>query len=76
MPQLTIYVDARTIERVGAAAKAAHCSVSRWVRDTLVDAIERGWPPGYFDLFGSLAETDFERPEQPALDHDHKRKSI
>jgi len=28
---------------------------------------ERGWPPGYFDLAGSIDDETFVRPPQPAM---------
>jgi hypothetical protein len=28
---------------------------------------DKGWPPGYFDLFGSIDEETFVRPPQPPL---------
>jgi len=30
-------------------------------------AAGRGWPPGYFDLFGSVDDETFVRPPQPEL---------
>ena len=27
----------------------------------------RGWPPGYFDLFGSVDDETFVRPPQPEM---------
>lgn len=28
---------------------------------------DQGWPPGYFDLFGSIDDDTFVRPPQPPL---------
>lgn len=28
---------------------------------------DKGWPPGYFDLFGSIDDETFVRPPQPPL---------
>jgi len=65
MGQTTIYLDDHTAKRVEEAARAAGASVSSWIRSKLDEAIKRAWPPGYFDVFGSLENTDLERPPQP-----------
>jgi hypothetical protein len=39
-------------------------------------AAERGWPPGYFDLAGSVDDDSFDRPPQGELpgpvEHDYR----
>lgn len=37
---------------------------SRWVTQKLAQALEE-WPEGYFQVLGSLADSDLERPAQP-----------
>jgi hypothetical protein len=76
MAQLTIYVDARTRDKIHAAARRANESVSTWVKDRLERAIAREWPAGYFELFGSLADTDLERPAQPSPGDDRAREPL
>jgi hypothetical protein len=66
MAQITIYVDERTRRQIARAAKAARVSVSTWVRDKLAKAVREEWPPGYFDLFGSLRDAPIKPP--PELD--------
>jgi hypothetical protein len=70
MAQLTIYLDEDTVRRVERAAKQSGSSVSAWVKERLTDALDDRWPPGFFDLFGTLRDQDLERPAQldPALD--------
>jgi len=76
MGQLTIYIDDETRERVERAAREADVSVSNWVRDRIEHALEDRWSEDYFELFGSLAEEDIERPEQPPSDRDRKREQL
>ena len=76
MPQLSLYVDADLLKKIESAAKMADTSISRWVRDSLVGAMSETWPQGYFDVFGSLAETDLARPPQGQLDDDVAREAL
>ena len=76
MAQLTIYLDERTLKKISAAARRSRESVSRWVKSRLAREIETGWPPGYFDLFGCLADTDFKRPSQGDFSTDVRRKPL
>jgi len=65
MAQLTVYLDEKTRRRIERAAREGDVSVSQWVKDKLTQALERDWPAGYFDLFGSLKDSDLARPAQP-----------
>lgn len=62
MAQLTVYLDEKTRRRIERAAREGDVSVSQWVKDKLTQALERDWPAGYFDLFGSLKDGDLVRP--------------
>jgi hypothetical protein len=56
MPQLTIYIDPKTEQKVRRAAKAEKLSLSRWVRDRLLEAASSDqWPAHHFDCLGMLA---------------------
>ncbi len=76
MSQLTLYLDDATRARIERAAKRADTSVSQWVKERLVEALERTWPKDYSALFGSLADTDIVRPDEPSLSDDLPRKRI
>ncbi len=66
MAQLTVYLDDRTRTRIEVAARKARTSVSQWVKEQLTAALENRWPADYFELLGSLADSDLKRP--PELD--------
>ena len=59
MAQLSLYMDDASMEELRADAEAAGKSISSYVREVLEQRNERGrgwvngWPPEYFDLFGS-----------------------
>ncbi len=65
MAQLTIYLRDDLLREIERAAKDENRSVSSWVRARLEGSVVRGWPADYASVFGSLADTDFERPPLP-----------
>jgi hypothetical protein len=75
MAQLTVYLDEKTRRRIERAAREGDVSVSQWVKGKLTEALERDWPAGYFDLFGSLKGSDLARPAQPPLSSDTRREA-
>ena len=76
MAQINLYVDNGTLKKISQAAKREHKSISKWVCMRLAIALERTWPEGYFDLFGSLADPSFTRPNQPDFSKDIPRKDL
>ena len=74
MAQLTVYIDEKTRRRIEKAAREGDVSVSQRVKEKLTDALERDWPAGYFDLLGTLKDSDLARPEQPPLASDVSRE--
>lgn len=60
MAQLSLYIDDATMEELRKDASATGVSISSYARDILAsrnDAKRKNWnngfPPGYFDLYGS-----------------------
>ena len=76
MPQLNVYLDKKTMEKVKDAAGMENSSVSKWVRTKLDHALKGDWPEGYFEVFGSLADVDLKRPDQGKLADDSKRETL
>ncbi len=70
MAQITFYIDDETRRRIDRAAGDCGTSVSGWIGSRLRRALDDEWPDGYFELFGSLAESNIERPPQPDSDDD------
>ena len=66
MAQLTVYIDENTLKKIHTEAKREGTSVSKWVKSKLEASLTpKGWPPGYFDVFGSLKDDDsFKPPEE------------
>ena len=76
MPQLNVYLDKETIEKIEAAAKLESSSVSRWVRARLRRSLQTPWPEGYFDLFGALANEKLSRPKPGRFRDDVPREPV
>lgn len=59
MAQLSLYMDDASMEELRTDAEAAGKSISSYAREVLEKRHEpkhgwvNGWPPGYFELFGS-----------------------
>ena len=69
MPQLSLYLDDETMERLRLNAQASKTSLSKYVSSMLSDQPQTTWyPEGYFDLYGCLSDTDFREPEDYYLD--------
>ena len=77
MPQITLYMDRDTLKKLEIAVQIENTSISKWVKNKVVEALSKQtWPNDYFSLFGSLAGSDLERPQQPLLSKDAKRKRL
>ena len=76
MAQLTLYIDDETRSKIEAAAKTAGSSVSAWVAQRLRESVEEAWPKDYFDLLGSLATSDLERPKELRGQGDIPREAL
>ena len=72
MAQLSLYLDDQTMDTLRREAGEARTSLSRYVANVLREHTQnRGWPEGWFDLYGILADDDaFAEPEDPPFDID------
>ena len=76
MSQLTIYLDDESIRKIESAAALEKSSVSKWVKNRLVQSLENQWPANYFGLFGSLAENDLQAASKLDFSQDAIRESL
>lgn len=79
MPQLSLYLDDETMEKLRADAKRENLSLSKHVAKLIRESGSgdgNGWSERFWETYGSLAETDFHRPEQPDWSLDAPRKSL
>ncbi|MDA3901122.1 MAG: hypothetical protein PF637_11465 [Spirochaetes bacterium] len=75
MPQISLYIDKDTLEKVEKAAKVEHLSISKWVGLRIKSAVNDEYPRGYFDLFGSIDDDTF-KIDSLSFDNDIKRESL
>ncbi len=68
MPQLSLYVTNDQFQKIEREAHAEKMSLSKWVVSQIMNKIEPRYPEGWADLFGSVSDASFERPEQPILE--------
>ena len=78
MAQLSLYLDDQTMDTLRREAAEAHTSLSKYVANVLHDHIEnKGWPEGWFDLYGILADDDsFVEPEEIPWELDAPREAF
>ena len=61
MPQLSVYLDDRTIAQVKESAKTGNISASRLIKNALGKYMGAQWPEGFEALFGSVSDETFHR---------------
>lgn len=64
MPQLSLYLDKPTLKLVNQVATQSNTSMSKWVRQAVMESLNNEWPKGYFDICGSITDTSFDVPEE------------
>ncbi len=76
MPQLSLYLDNKTLEAVELKAKARKISVSRYVKEAIEKDIHSHWPQDYFNLFGSVSDPTLRVPQEISFPTDRKRETF
>ena len=76
MPQISLYIDEKTLKKVEHAAHRQHVSISRWVADQIRAKVDPVYPVDYESLFGSISDTTFVRPEEPSHALDSRRENL
>ena len=76
MPQLSLYLDQKTMDLVEKMAKIDKTSISKWVGGKLKSSVKNNWPIQYFDNYGVLAEDDFAEIKDLSLSEDTERETL
>ena len=74
MPQLSLYIDKETLERIELAARKEHLSLSKFVVSRVRESLDRRWAPTVTDLFGSITDPSFR--VEPTAGADIDRESL
>ena len=76
MPQISLYIDEKTLKEVEKAASDEQISMSKWVVGRIKSQLRPRYPDNYAALFGSLRDDPIERPEQIPFEKDTERMSL
>lgn len=59
MPQVSLYIDERTLKRIEVAAETEKLSLSKYVSTKLRKTLDDEWPEHYDELFGAAQDATF-----------------
>lgn len=76
MPQISLYIDEKTLREIEIAAKHQKTSISKWVVEKIRRSIKPAYPDGYEGLFGSIDDNTFSEPSELAFSTDGKREPL
>jgi hypothetical protein len=76
MPQISLYIDDKTLKKVENAAKRQHTSISKWVADQLRSRVDPAYPAYFEDLFGSIIDESFVEPGEIQFSSDLIRSEL
>ncbi len=74
MPQISLYIDKETLEKIEKAADAEKTSISKWVGKQLKKSLQTEYPEDFKNLFGAIRDESFRVPEREPFDADAKRE--
>lgn len=73
MPQVSLYIDKETLEKIEMFAQKSQTSISKWVGNTLKRLIKDDYPDDFFGLFGAIRDASFDKPADLPFNADTKR---
>ena len=74
MPQLSLYINDASMERLRRSALEQGMSLSRCAAEAIDARCSTGWSEGYFELYGALADNSFVAPAELDYALDTPRK--
>ncbi len=60
MPQLSLYIDKDTLNKIEIGAKLEHVSISKYVVRKLNESMSNAWPENYKNMYGIIDDDSFE----------------
>ncbi|MFP4365193.1 MAG: DUF6364 family protein [Spirochaetia bacterium] len=76
MPQISLYIDEKTMKKIESAAKQENLSISKWVANQLRAKLEPCYSDEFKDLYGSIEDPSFGRPLENGFSEDAPRQSL
>ena len=76
MPQLSLYIDEATLQRIELGAKIEHLSISKYVVRKLNESMSNAWPENFEDLYGTIDDDSFTVEKIKDFSNDVQRESL
>lgn len=76
MPQLSLYIDEKTLKKLELAARIEHLSLSKYAVKKLNESLRADWPDTWAALFGSLDDPTFDIDRNPDTAGDAPRENL
>lgn len=76
MPQLSLYIDEKTLKSLETAAKIEHLSLSKYAVKILNDYMHAQWPDHYEELSGGIEDESFAAEKKMSFSEDSPREEL
>ncbi len=76
MPQISLYVDELTLQKIEHAAQAENLSISKWVSSKIRQHMDPNFSKEFKSLFGAIQDDSFVEPREIDLSSDSKRENL
>jgi len=76
MPQLSLYVDEKTLKQLEIAAKIENLSISKYAVKKLNESMHAKWPNHYEDLYGCISDDTFKSDPINNFNNDIQREDL
>ena len=76
MPQLSLYIDEKTLKKIAIAAKIENLSISKFVVKRLNESMHDSWPDNFDKMFGSITDDSFDVVESLKFENDASREAL
>ena len=76
MPQLSLYIDEKTLKKIAVAAKIEKLSISKFVVKRLNESMHDSWPDNFEKIFGSISDDSFDVVDSLKFENDASREPL
>ena len=76
MPQLSLYIDQKTLEQLELAARIEHLSISKYAVKKLNEYMHSKWPLHYDELYGSINDDSYDINKIDSFENDIERENL
>ncbi len=76
MPQISLYVDEKTLMEVSKSAKSENVSISNWVKSKIKKSLNNEWSEEFKSLIGSITDETFIEPTDMDFEKDLNREVL